>query len=153
MIETRIDSVGAQALEPGGFVLLPADKTSSEELIRARDLVTERLMAKGYSANENGALYLEIGFAARPADISVNQSTNVLASASLKRSSKKCVRYEYRLSVALTQIANGTEIYRASAGEFHCNADVNALLTILTDRAMADLGNPRGAYLLKRRLH
>ncbi len=148
-IETRISSAGQSNPEKLGFILAPIDKTASAELVAARDLVVAKLTSKGLSPGDTGPYYLEVGVSSRPASIAVLEASKVLAAANPKRSTRKCQFQEYRLSLALTRIADGTEIYRASAGEFHCKAALGDTLQPLVDHALADLGNPRGEYAVK----
>jgi hypothetical protein len=50
----------------------------------------------------------------------------------------------------LTRIADGAEQFRGSASETHCKQGLSTILPLLADKAMADLGSPRGEYVLKR---
>jgi hypothetical protein len=100
--------------------------------------------------SEDGALQLEVGISARPANIGIKQPGKTLAAPGKIKSSRACIHQEYRLSAVLTRIADGAEQFRGSASETHCKQGLSTILPLLADKAMADLGNPRGEYVLKR---
>jgi hypothetical protein len=149
-IETRIHNAGQSDVEKLGFVLAPAEKTASSELIRGRELVVAQMVAKGFTASQSGPYYLEVGVSARPAFIALRDTDKIWAAASTKRKSRQCMMQEYRVAVALTRISDGAVMYQGSSGEYHCKAILLAnTLVPLVDHAMADLGNPRGDYIIK----
>ncbi len=148
-IETRIHSAGQANVEKSGFILAPAEKSASAELILARDLVAAQMENKGFKASQSGPYYLEVGVSARPAFIALRDTDKLLAAGSNKRKSRKCPLQEYRLAVALTRIADGAVMYRASSAEYHCKAVLANTMLPLAEHAMADLGNPRGEYAVK----
>jgi hypothetical protein len=150
-IETRVSNAGlGQKLEQAGFVLMPPEKTASSELLKARSLVIAKLTTLGMTESKDGPLYLEVGVSARPASTALLASGRILSSASGKKQSRNCPQLEHRLSLALTRISDGAEIYRASAEEMHCKLPLTETLPILVEKAMADLGNPRGEYVTQR---
>jgi hypothetical protein len=149
MAETRISSAGQSNVEKLGFILAPADKTASSELTQGRSLVISKLQQLGFEQNDIGPYYLEIGVSARPASIAILEADKTVARANTKRPSRKCPAQEYRVSLSLTRIADGAVMYRASSGEYHCKAALAATLSPLIDHAMADLGKPRGEYVVK----
>ena len=151
-VDTRISSSGLQNPSPASFILIAPEKTSSASYDIAQAEVKKRLALKGYSASDTGALYLQIGIASRPASLSLKQGESEIAKASGKKTSKRCPLKEYRLTVALTQISDGAEIYRSSAGEYHCKQSLEQVLPILADAALADIGAPRGVYSTKREI-
>ncbi len=148
-IETRISSAGQNNIEKLAFILAPTEKTASAELLMARDLVVSKLKSNGYEAQDVAPYYLEVGVSARPASIALSEANKTIAAASPKRQSRKCPLQEYRVSLALTRITDGAVMYRSSAGEYHCNGALSDKLPGLVSRAMTDLGNPRGEYILK----
>ncbi len=152
-VETRTDSAGISPINPAGYLLVTPEKVVSQELVKAQEMVAQRLSAKGYSAAENGTLYLQVGTAIRPGSLSLSKPGAVLAKADKKRSSSKCVWNEYRVVIVLTAISDGREVYRGSASENHCKESLTDTLPTLIDAALADLGNPRGAVTTKRRLN
>jgi hypothetical protein len=149
-VETRVTSAGTGTVSRSNFVLAPLEKTSSPELLLGRRLVVERLLALGLAESASGPLYLQVGVSGRPASLALTQTNKALAIKSPKKSSQKCPLYDHRLSIVLTQIADGSEIYRASASEFHCGTALAETLPILAEKAMADFGNPRGEYVIYR---
>jgi hypothetical protein len=147
-IETRINSAGQSNIEKSGFILAPLDKSASAELISARDLVSAQLAQRGFNPSETGPYYLEVGVSSRPASIAVQEAGKTIADASPKRPSRKCLLKEYRVAVALTRIADGETMYRASSGEFHCKAALANTLEPLVGHALVDFGQPRGSYVI-----
>jgi hypothetical protein len=143
-IETRIDSAGASQIASATIVV---DESNANENPRARGFVIDVLGKKGFSVAPDGKLLLQVTMSERPAALSLSSGTAVLSPSAVK---KRCAKTEYRLGIALTQISDGAEIYRAHAAEFHCKLALDAVLPVLVDAAMADLGNPRGSYILKR---
>jgi hypothetical protein len=152
-VETRTESAGISPLNPATFVLVTPEKIVSPDIIRAQEIVTSQLITKGYTISQNGALYLQVGASVRPAALTVSDARKVIAQADKKRSISRCVRNEYRISIILTDIASGREVYRGSAGEFHCKESFAGTLPVLVRAALADLGNPRGTYITKRKLN
>jgi hypothetical protein len=151
-IETRVSNAGLGKLEKADFVLMPLEKTASAELLKARSLVVAKLQTLGMSERANGALYLEVGASARPASIALLTPGKTLSSGSGKKQPRKCLQLEHRLSLALTRISDGAEIYRASADESHCKLTLTETLPVLAEKALSDLGNPRGEYVTRRPL-
>lgn len=151
-VETRVNSAGLAGALAARYIAALPDKVSSPEYETARGLIAAKLSARGYIAAADGTLFLQIGIAQRPASLALKQAGRVLSPASGARASTRCVLREYRLTLALTKIADGTEIYRASASEFHCKLDIERVLPALVDAALADLGAPRGGYVGKRTL-
>lgn len=152
-IETRVSNAGmGQRPERADFVLMPLEKSASAELLKARNLVIAKLKTLGMSESKEGSLYLEVGVSARPASTALLASGKILSSANGKKPSSNCPQLEHRLSLALTRIADGAEVYRASAEEFHCKLPLTETLPILVDKALADMGNPRGEYVTRRAL-
>lgn len=150
-IETRVSNAGlGQKLEQAGFVLMPPEKAASAELLKARSLVIAKLQTLGMTESKDGPLYLEVGVSARPAPIALLTPGKILSSASGKKPSRNCPQLEHRLSLALTRISDSAEVYRASAEEMHCKLPLTETLPILVEKAMADLGNPRGEYVTRR---
>lgn len=163
-IETRVDTMGGGAgMMPGSYVLAPAEKALSPELLQAQQLVAAHLLSKNFTPAANGTLYLQVTASTRPADLGLattNATTPVILSAPLKtRVSSKCVNSEYRVSVTLTRISDGQEAYRGIAAETHCKASLSQTLPALIDAALGDLRMPvgiagrQGAYVLKRKLN
>ncbi len=149
-VETRVSSAGVSDFQASNFQVTAPDPSASPELQLAYRLVTKKLADKGMNASDGGALKLEIGISARPANIGIKQLGKTLALPGKIKPSRQCADQEYRLSVALTRITDGVEQFRSSAGEYHCKLSLNEILPLLADKAMADLGSPRGEYVLKR---
>ncbi len=151
-VETRINSSGAHDVATGSYIWIAPEKTESRILKLAQGLVAEQLKAKGLNSSQDGKYYLEVGVASRPASLALSQSGGALAAGNKKRSSRNCRWNEYRISITLSRISDGQAHYRSSAGEFHCKQSFAQILPVLVDAALADYGNPRGAYVVKRKL-
>jgi hypothetical protein len=163
MVETRVTtSRGAAGMQPGAYVLAPADQALSAELAQAQALVAGHLAAKGFIPSQTGELYLQVTASSRPAELALvsamDGKTVVLSAASKKQPSSKCVTSEYRVSVTLTRISTGDVAYQGAAAETHCKLAFGQAMPDLVDAALGDLHMPigiagrEGAYVLKRRL-
>jgi hypothetical protein len=151
-VDTRVNSAGAASPTPASYILVAPEKVTSPSYKAAQWLVADRLSKRGYTVSETGTLYLQVGIASRPASLELKQPDTILGEASKKPPSKRCPLNEYRLTVSLTKVTDGTEIYRASASEYHCKLSLEAVLPVLADAALADLGQPKGAYVIERKL-
>lgn len=150
-VETRIMSKGQPASIAGTFSL--SETTSlSPGLLSARKLVSEALLSRGYTIAENGAFHLEVSLAERPAELSLGSAAGPtsIAVAKRKKPLQSCQDREYRIGVALTRVTDGALLFQSSAAEYHCNQPIADSLPELVKAALADLGNPRGTYTVKR---
>jgi hypothetical protein len=143
-IETRIDSAGARELAPATIMV---DESNKVENPTARSLALAALEKKGFSKATDGKLLLQTTTSEWPAALSLSNGATVLSPAAKK---KRCAKTEYRLGIVLTRISDGAEIYRVRTAEFHCKLPLDAVLPMMVDAAMVDLGNPRGSYIVKR---
>lgn len=151
-VETRISSSGTTPTEPGTYmVTLPVVGTPSD-LSAANQRVAEKLSAKGFAVSETAALHLEVTLDARDAALALGSAAGPqsLSTAKRKKPLQSCKDMEYRLGVTLTRVADGAEIYRGRAAEYHCRMTVAEALPALVDSALADLGQPRGSYTVMR---
>ncbi len=149
-IETRIDNVGQTGAVTGTYVFVETEQAESPDLLFARKLVAERLAAKGLSASDTGTLHLEVTVSSRSAILGLKQGDQALSNPKPKKPFQNCKDSEYRIGIALTRIADGVELYRGSAAEYHCQATLDDTLPGLVDAALADMGVPKGVYVLKR---
>ncbi len=143
-IETRVDSVGVDHF-PEEIIMLDAGNLVENQ--QAKSLVIAALEEMSFAVRPEGGLLLQVTASQRPADLSVFNGKAELSSAAGK---KRCATKEYRLGVALTRVSDGTEIYRAHAAEFHCKQTFEAVLPMLVEAALKDIGAPRGSYTVKR---
>jgi hypothetical protein len=146
-IETRVDSRGLNEAQP---VSILADTDVAVASSEAHRVVEQALFAKGFRAaseSPKADVSLHVTLSDRPADLSLNAGSEVLAPPSGK---KRCAKREYRLGLTLTKIADGAIIYKSHAAEFHCKQTVQQALPALVDAALRDIGAPRGAYIVKR---
>lgn len=151
-IETRVDSLGAGVGTdtPRTFQLAQNPTEVGPDNKAARDLIVQEMANKGYSYDPAGAYYLEITIATMPADLTLKDSNNVLSQAKKKKPFQNCKDVEFRLGVALTRVADGVQMYKSSASEYHCNASFQDSLPALVTAILAYLSAPKGAYVLKR---
>lgn len=152
MIETRIVSGGEGAGAPGA--ILREEAPQSAIAAHARLLAMQLLEKHGYGQSETGSLQLHVAFAERDASIAVKTGAGAaardIAVAKRKKPLQSCADREMRVTVALIRIADGTELYRGSAAEYHCKAQAADVVPILVSAALDDLRQPKGAYSLRR---
>jgi hypothetical protein len=150
-VETHVASKGQPATISGSFSFSD-DKAPTPELRYARSLVSDSLSKRGLTVAENAPLHLEVTLAVRPASLALGTAAGAgsLSPAKRKKPLQSCEDHDYRVGVTLTRIADGALAYQGSASEHHCNMPLAEALPGLVDAAVADLGNPRGVYSLKR---
>jgi hypothetical protein len=150
-VETRISSNGQPAAVTGSFSFSD-NNASTPELRDARSLVSDALLERGLTAAASGALNLEVTLAVRPASLALGTAAGPgsLSPAKRRKPLQSCQDREYRIGVTLTRVADGVLAYQGSAAEYHCNMPLAEALPALVSAALVDLGNPRGAYKLKR---
>jgi hypothetical protein len=151
-VQTRVSSAGLTESPAGAFMISTTEATSAE-LRQAYPLVTKKLASKGYSIAKDAPLHLQITLDARDAALSVGGAVGPtdIAAAKKQKPLQSCKDQEYRFGVTLTRVADGAEIYRGRAAEFHCQMTLLQALPKLVDAALADVGAPRGAYALSRK--
>lgn len=151
-IETRVNSLGLADAPTGNFMISTTDETP-EDVRRAYPLVVKRLADKGYGIAKEAPLHLQITVDARNAALSLGDATgaNALSTAKKRKPLQSCVDKEYRVGITLTRVADGTEIYRGRAAEYHCKMTLSEALPALVAAAAADLGAPRGGYAITRK--
>lgn len=150
-VETRVTSAGENGVSPASYILPSAIEAEGVELSRAKAIIAESLSAKGFIASDNAAVNVEVTLSSRPAALGLTAGTKqILATPRKKKPFQSCGDKEYRLSIAMTRIADGVELYRGSAAEYHCKMSLSEAAPSLASTALADLGQPKGAYILKR---
>jgi hypothetical protein len=153
-IETRVSSSGV-ALS-GSRTIADEPQASQSDIVRqARALTLAKLAGRGFSLVSNGDQKLDVTVSERPANLLITageeQDKAVLASPKPKEPLQSCVDTEFSLVVRLTKVADGTEVYRGRAAEFHCEAGLADVMPYLVDAALADMGSPKGEHIVKRR--
>lgn len=152
MIETRIVSSGAGITAPGAILREEAPQPAIAA--QARLLAAQQLEQRGYTQSETGALHLHVAFAERDAAIAVRtksgDAVRDIAAAKRKKPLQNCADREMRLTITLTRIADGAELYRGSAAEYHCKAQASDVVPVLISAALDDLRQPKGAYSVRR---
>ncbi len=151
-VETRISSSGVTSLKTEPYTISTIAATSGE-LRSAYAMVSENLAKKGFGVAEQAPLHLEITVDQRDASLALgsNQGLENISPPKRRKPLQNCSDREYRLGVTLTRIADGAEIYRGRVAEYHCKMSVTEALPALVDAALADLGQPRGSYIVKRK--
>lgn len=153
-VETRVSSIGENALAESSYFW--GNRVNSEAGDGATQLIESRLASKGLAKGETAPLRLDATFAALPASLKLqigNGSKSPVGTAQAKppRSSRKCEPFEYRLGLSFFRLEDGAIYYRSSAAEYHCKGDEAAILPLLVDAALSDMGKPRGDYSVLRK--
>lgn len=151
-VQTRVSSAGLPDAAAGAF-MISTTEVRSPELQQAYPLVTKTLASKGYSIAKEAPLHLQVTVDSRDAALSVGGAAGPtdLSAAKKQKPLQSCKDKEYRFGVTLTRVADGVEIYRGRAAEYHCKMALVEALPTLVDAALADVGAPRGAYTLSRK--
>lgn len=151
-VETRVNSSGP-GVGASTTILqeaLPAAATAAQ----ARAAVITLLADRGYRETQTGNIQLHVAFAERDAAISVKaksaDTVTDIATAKMHKPLQSCADREMRLAVTLTRITDGVELYRGTASEYHCKAQMAEVLPALVTAALADLSQPKGAYKITR---
>ena len=150
-VETRIDSAGERALSAQSFSGAAAEDAPAD-LKRAYDLVRNGLVSRGFSPAKEGGLFLQLTLDARDASLALGTSARDanLSAAKRRKPLQNCVDTEFRLGLTMTRISDGTEVYRSRVAEYHCKMPLADAMPFMVETAMADLGQPRGRYLVRR---
>jgi hypothetical protein len=151
-VETRISNNGVTAPQPRQYMISTSAETSSE-LRTAYLLVTKNMTQKGFAIAKEAPLHLEITLDARDAMLALGSTAGPgsLSSAKSKKPLQSCQDKEYRLGITLTQVADGFEVYKSRAAEYHCKMPIAEALPALVDAALVDFGKPRGNYVVERK--
>ncbi|MEQ1550156.1 hypothetical protein [Sphingorhabdus sp.] len=151
-VETRVNSAGP-GIASSTTIFQEALPTSSTAA-QARAAVITLLTEKGYRETQAGDVQLHVAFAERDAAISVKTKSGDtvadIAAAKAHKPLQSCADREMRLAVTLTRITDGIELYRGTASEYHCKAQMVEVLPALVTAALADLSQPKGAYKITR---
>lgn len=143
-IETRIDSTG-EGLPRGASLaspLAPPGEPASEWGI-ARDSVVTALRAAGHDLLADSALVLDVGVSTRPAATAIGSVPGGPSSAAKRqRLLQSCRDQVQRLVVTIVDRTSGRLLYRGSAEEYHCKAELSRTLPLLAARAVADAEHP-----------
>jgi hypothetical protein len=147
-IETRINSAGEKDPALSAFVL--GTEPRSEEGKAAQESVLAKLSERGLKANDAAPLRLDVTFSSLPASLKLVGSQG-LGKAKPKRKSKTCNSVEHKLGIALARISDGAVVYRSVALEYHCAGNALAVIPVLADAAVKDIGAPKGPYFVERK--
>lgn len=151
-IETRVNSAGPGVANSS--TILKEEIPTASAAAQARAAVIMLLADKGYRETQSGDVQLHVAFAERDAAISVKaksaDAVTDIATAKMHKPLQSCADREMRLAVTLTRITDGAELYRGTASEYHCKAQMAEVLPALVTAALADLSQPKGAYKITR---
>lgn len=151
-IETRVTSMGAPSATPAVFMISTTEETPAD-VRRAYPIVAKRMATKGYSLAKEAPLHVQVTVDARNAALALGNKEGVsaLSSAKARKPFQNCEDREYRVGITLTRVADGTELFRGRAAEYHCKMTLADALPALVDAALSDLGAPRGSYIITRK--
>lgn len=149
-VETRISSSGIASPKAEAYMISTVAETSPE-LRSAYTLVAKKMAQKGFAIAKEAKLHAEITIDARDASLALGSGAGNLSAPKRRKALQSCNDREYRFGVTLTRVADGEEIYRGRAAEYHCNMTIGEALPALVDAALADLGQPRGSYAVMRK--
>jgi hypothetical protein len=151
-VETRVSSSGINSPKPDQY-MISTFAEASPELRNAYKLVARNMEQKGFALTKSAPLHLEITLDARDAALALGSTDGLetLSPAKRKKPMQSCGDKEYRLGVTLTQVADGAEVYKSRAAEYHCKMPMADALPVLVGAALADFGKPRGSYVVKRK--
>jgi hypothetical protein len=150
-VETRVSSSGADALLASSYMVDPSAGLSADAR-SAHSLASQKLAQMGFVQAEQAPLHLEVTFDQRDASLSLGDGAGPgsISGPKKRKPFQSCADREYRLGVTITRIADGVELFRGRAAEYHCKLSAEDALPALVEFALADLGNPRGSYVVKR---
>ena len=154
-IETVVSTAGLNEGVGGNFVVPDPESKRDADVEFAQAAVIRKLAASGLHNAPDAAYRLEVTFAALPADLMVRVGDTASGTPPPKRrkgprKSKHCDPVDYRLGVLMSRIMDGATLYRSSAREYHCRGEQAAFIDQMVNAALADLGNPRGDYMVER---
>jgi hypothetical protein len=150
-VETRIDTAGLNALNVQ-FFKDEAAEDAPADLKQAYNLARDALISRGFTPAQNGGLLLQVTLDSRDASFALGTSAGQanLSAAKRRKPLQSCADKEFRLGLTMTRIDDGTEIYRSRVAEYHCKMPLADALPFMVKTALADLGQPRGSYLVRR---
>jgi hypothetical protein len=148
-IETRVTSIGEPSIAAARYLVTGDEPVLQGELLLARNLVTDALLKREIAASPLGELNLEVTISSRLASLGLKQAESTVSQAKSIKLLQNCIDREYRLGITLTRIADGKQLYRGTAAQYHCHATLADTVPKLVDAAIADLGAPKGSYTIK----
>jgi hypothetical protein len=149
-VETRIHSSGTGPLSAQTYHIAMAEGASAD-VRRAYVLVQDALSAQGFAPADDAAILLQITVDSRDAALALGTiGPQNLSAAKGRKPLQNCADKEFRLGLTMTRIADGAEIYRSRVAEYHCKMPLSDAMPSMVDAAVADLGKPRGSYLIRR---
>ncbi|MEP3451843.1 MAG: hypothetical protein ABJN65_08815 [Parasphingorhabdus sp.] len=104
----------------------------------------QALEAKGYLESKSASILLSSSIANRPASIAIQlgegENARTVTSTKANKLFQSCKDREHRLIVTMVQRDSGAQLYRGTASEYHCKADLTLSLPHLVKAALSDLG-------------
>ncbi len=150
-IETRVSSIGENT--PASSRYFWGNRISFGEANEVTQLIESRLLAKGLAIGETAPMRLDATFSALPAALKLRIGNGAAETTQIKppRKSGKCEPVEYRFGLSLSRLEDGAIYYRSNAAEYHCKGNEAAILPMLIDAALVDIGSPKGNYSILRK--
>ena len=150
-IETRVVSTGQGA--SANTILVETTPAGAIQAL-AYQQTLEQLQSRGFEMSDKGALQLHVAFSERDASISIKagdgKAMTDLSLAKKRKPLQSCDDRDLKLTISLTRITDGVELYRSEAAEHHCKASVVEVLPSLISAALRDIGRPKGGYVVNR---
>lgn len=153
-VETRISTAMPAAPEKGGtYFLSVPEGAAAPEQEAAITLLEQRLTAQGLTRtldSESAQYVVSLGVADRLADVGYTSGNATLAIPKQKRALQSCADREYRITLVIQKVADGTDAYQGSASEYHCKAKFVDAMPLLLDAALSGFNGQTGARIEKR---
>lgn len=150
-VETRVLSSGTGLGEAPA--LLAEEGVAPPLAAKARAMVVAELENHLGLSAKPATHRLTVTVSERPAALSLvagdKASTRTIAGAKARKPLQNCADREYRLTVLLTRIADGSDSYRGEAASYQCKATIEERLPYLVTAAIADLRAPKGRYSIR----
>lgn len=153
-IETRIDTAIPAAPDKGATYFLSAPEGAAAPAQEAAIALLEpRLAAQGLTRTMDAEVtqyVVSLGVADRPVDVSFMVDGAAVGTPKKKYWFQRCADREYRITVAIQKVADGSRSYQGSASEYHCKAKFDDVMPSLLDAALSGLNGKTGARIEKR---
>ncbi len=144
-IETRVQTISsAKGTKPESFRFLDVVAPNSQVSNLTQQELRQALEAKGYLESKSASILLSSSIASRPASIAIQlgegKEAHMVTVTKANKPFQSCKDREHRLIVTLIQRDSGEQLYRGTASEYHCKADLTLSLPHLVKAALSDLG-------------
>jgi Domain of unknown function (DUF4136) len=145
-IETRVQTISSAdktGFSSFNFATMVTPNSQISNLVKEE--LREALKARGLSNSEQAPILLDFSIANRPASISIHlgedKQRQVLANAKENKPFQTCKDEEHRLIISFVKRSSGEQLYRGTASEYHCKANLEQSAPYLVKAALSDFGN------------